>query len=380
MIQRQYDTQQLKERLEYFPVVAILGPRQCGKTTLARSFSCTHYFDLENPQDIARLTNPQLALGPLSGLIIIDEIQRIPELFPVLRFLVDTNPRQRYLILGSASRELIRQSSESLAGRIAYFNPGCLSLADVGASNLPLHWMRGGYPRSFLAPSDPLSKLWLDEYITTYIERDLPMLGISIPPILLRRFWTMLAHYHGNIVNYSDIARSLSVSDTTVRKYLDILEGTFMVRILRPWYVNIGKRLVKNPKVYIRDSGIFHRLQQIEDSVQMESNPKLGSSFEGYALEVCAKALGKKDDELFFWATHSGAELDLLWMHGGKTWGIEFKYSDAPTMTKSMTHSLTDLDLAHLWVVYPGHTSYPIREQVTVLPLSQITAEWRYPE
>lgn len=260
LIEREHDRETLDRWINMFPVVAILGPRQCGKTTLARMLNADHYFDLENPRDAARLDQPQLALEDLKGLIVIDEIQRIPGLFPLMRYLVDQKKKRKFVILGSASRDLIRQSSESLAGRIAYHFLGGFRLQDVGRENMRNLWLRGGLPRSFLAKSYEESHLWRNQYITAFLERDVPQLGITIPARTLRRFWLMLSHYHGQIMNYSELGRSFGVSDMTVRNYCDILEGTFMVRILQPWYVNIGKRLVKRPKLYIRDSGIFHTL------------------------------------------------------------------------------------------------------------------------
>ena len=377
-IARKTDQQEIARLLATFQITAILGPRQCGKTTLARDLGAKHYFDLENPQDLARLENPQLALEDLAGLIVIDEIQRQPDLFPLLRYLVDHRKEQKYVILGSASRELIRQSSESLAGRIAYFHLGGFRITDIDRDHLKTLWWRGGLPRSFLAASDEASLLWRNQYITTFLERDIPQLGIAIPARTLRRFWIMLAHYHGQIINYAELGRSFGVSDMTIRRYCDILEGTFMIRILPPWHVNAGKRVVKRPKLYLRDAGLFHALMSFEKQEQLFGSPKLGASWEGFALESVSRTLGKDDVSLYFWHTHAGAELDLFWQQGGKNWGVEFKYADAPRLTKSIKSAMTDLQLAGLWIVYPGQAAYRLAENITVLPLRDIGAAWNY--
>jgi len=376
MIDRIDDRKTLERLMETFPVVAIVGPRQSGKSTLARTFHSAHFFDLENPRDLAMLDQPQLALEGLSGLIVIDEIQRAPDLFPLLRYLVDHRPEQRYLILGSASRDLLRQSSETLAGRIAYHELGGLGLRDLGTERWRELWLRGGLPRSVLASSDESSALWRQQYIATFLERDIPQLGIQIPAATLRRFWTMICHYHGQILNHSELARSFGISDMTVRRYLEILEGTFMIRLLQPWHANLGKRLVKRPKLYLRDSGLFHSLLAIDAFPQLATHHKLGASWEGFALEAAIRAIGKRPEELTFWATHSGAEVDLFWQHSGKNLAIEVKYADAPRLTPSMKSALIDLDLDHLWVLYPGDRSYPLAEKVTALPLAQLGKGW----
>lgn len=377
-LKRNQDFQEIKNRLSVSPVVAILGPRQCGKTTIAREFDVDHYFDLENPRDLARLEQPQLALEDLTGLITIDEIQRMPDLFPLMRYLVDNIQTQKYLILGSASRDLIKQSSESLAGRISYFYLGGFRISDIGVENLKGLWLRGGLPLSFLAHSEENSIRWREDYITTFLERDIPQLGINIAARTLRRFWIMLSHYHGQVINFSELARSFGISDVTIRKYIEILEGTFMVRILQPWYVNVKKRLIKRPKVYIRDSGIFHALMSVENMEQLLSYNKLGASWEGFALECVYASIGKRNEELYFWGTHAGAEIDLFWQSGGKNWGAEFKYMDAPRMTKSMKIAIEDLNLEHLWVIYPGQENYKLSENITVLPLSKAPTVWQY--
>ncbi len=379
MIERPIDKCMLSSLMSAFPVTAILGPRQSGKTTLAKEFSADHFFDLENPRDLAMLSEPQLALEPLSGRIVIDEVQRAADLFPLLRFLVDTHPDQRYLILGSASRDLIRQSSESLAGRVAYHELDGFRLGDVGTQHWRDLWLRGGLPPSFTAATDTRSYLWREQYVATFLERDIPQLGISIPSATLRRFWIMLCHYHGQILNYSELARSFGVSDMTTRRYLDILEGTFMIRLLKPWHVNIGKRLVKRPKLYFRDSGLLHALMSIHSIRDLTTHNKLGASWEGFALENAARAIGKRSEDFSFWATHSGAEVDLFWQEHGRNWAIEIKYADAPRLTPSMASALKDLDLDHLWVLYPGDQVYPLAPHVSTLPIGDIKDEWHYP-
>ena len=379
LIDRPTDRAALARLMAVFPVTGILGPRQSGKTTLAHELSSSHFFDLENPRDAAMLAQPQLALEALTGLIVIDEIQRAPELFPLIRYLVDGHRDQRYLILGSASRDLIRQSSESLAGRVAYHELGGLRLDDVGTEHWRDLWLRGGLPRAYTAGADDESHLWREQYVATFLERDIPQLGINIPAATLRRFWTMLWHYHGQILNYAELARAFGVSDMTVRRYLDILEGTFMVRLLQPWHTNIGKRLVKRPKLYIRDSGILHVLLAIRSPRDLATHNKLGASWEGFALEVAARAIGKRPEELAFWATHTGAEVDLFWQEHGKNWGVEFKYADAPRLSRSMAIATEDLELEHLWVVYPGDRAYPLAAKVSTLPLTRIGDGWAYP-
>jgi predicted AAA+ superfamily ATPase len=379
LIDRPTDRAALARLMAVFPVTGILGPRQSGKTTLAHELSSSHFFDLENPRDAAMLAQPQLALEALTGLIVIDEIQRAPELFPLIRYLVDGHRDQRYLILGSASRDLIRQSSESLAGRVAYHELAGLRLGDVGPEHWRDLWLRGGLPRAYTAGADDESHLWREQYVATFLERDIPQLGINIPAATLRRFWTMLCHYHGQILNYAELARAFGVSDMTVRRYLDILEGTFMVRLLQPWHTNIGKRLVKRPKLYIRDSGILHVLLAIRSPRDLATHNKLGASWEGFALEVAARAIGKRPEELAFWATHTGAEVDLFWQEHGKNWGVEFKYADAPRLSRSMAIATEDLELEHLWVVYPGDRAYPLAAKVSALPLTRIGDGWAYP-
>ncbi len=378
MIDRPTDKAALAKLMTVVPVTGILGPRQSGKTTLAQGLSADHSFDLENPRDAAMLAEPQLALESLSGLILIDEIQRAPGLFPLIRYLVDGHRDQRYLILGSASRGLVRQSSESLAGRVAYHELAGFRLGDVGAEHWRDLWLRGGLPPAYTAATDADSHLWREQYVAAFLERDIPQLGITIPAATLRRFWVMLCHYHGQLLNYAELARAFGVSDMTVRRYIDILEGTFMVRLLQPWHVNISKRLVKRPKLYLRDSGILHVLLAIRSVRDLAEHNKLGASWEGFAFEVAARAIGKRPEELAFWATHTGAEVDLFWQEHGKNWAIKFKYADAPRLSRSMASAVEGLELAHLWVVYPGDRAYPLADAVSTLPLVGIGDVWSY--
>jgi hypothetical protein len=372
MIRTHY-LQAISNKFRTHPVVALLGPRQCGKTTLARMYAeaapqPVHYFDLEDPIDVTRLENPKLTLEGLQGTIIIDEIQHAPDVFKLIRVLVDKQPlQQQYLILGSASRELIKQSSESLAGRINYLELTPFSYLEAG--NLETLWLRGGFPKSFLANTLDESYEWREAYISTYLEQDLPALGIQIAPQSLRRFWEMLAHYHGNVFNAAELGRSFGSADTTIRRYLDILTGTFMIRQLQPWHANIKKRQVKAPKIYFRDSGLFHTLLRIKTREELNRNIKLGASWEGVALEEIIRAHNAKPHDCYFWQTHAGAELDLLLLINDKKFGFEFKYADAPRTTKSMHASLEDLQLDHLYVIYPGVVDYPLTEKITVCGL-----------
>lgn len=371
MITRRGDIEQIRDALRRSRVVALLGPRQCGKTTLARQFvpvESLNYFDLEDPVSLARLVQPDSALRPLQGLVVIDEIQHRPELFPLLRVLADRQPLPaRFLILGSASPELLKQSSESLAGRLETIAIEGFSLSDVGAKAQSKHWVRGGFPLSYTAPREVDSASWRRQFLQTFLERDIPQLGIQIPALALRRFWTMLAHYHAQIWNGAELARALAVSEATVRRYLDLMTGVFMLRQLPPWFENLGKRQVKAPKVYVRDSGLLHSLLGIPDLRSLEFHPKVGASWEGYAVEEVLKAL--RPDDAYFWATHQGAELDLLLFKQGYRLGVECKRMDAPTMTPSMRIALEDLKLDRLLVVYPGTIRYPISDKVEAIPL-----------
>lgn len=366
--------EQLRVAVHRSPVTALIGPRQCGKTTLARQFSKGRrvtYFDLESPADHLRLQNPELMLKSLSGLVVLDEIQRMPELFSILRVIVDSESTDStFLILGSASPDIMRNVSETLAGRIEFVELSGFGIDEIDDENLNNLWIRGGFPRSFLAKTTGNSMNWREGFIRTFLERDIPQLGIAIPSVAMRRFWMMLANMHGQLWNASELGRSMGLSDKTVRSYLDILTGTYMVRQLQPWFENIRKRQVKSPKIYLRDSGLLHSLLTISDEYMLQGHPKVGASWEGFALEQVVKILRIKD--CYFWATYSGAELDLLFHFKGKRYGIEFKYSETPKRTKSMVQAMEDLHLEHLWIVTPGEHIIPIDETITVCPLSQV--------
>lgn len=376
MIERPRLLSALRTALRRSPVVALIGPRQCGKTTAARWIvepSSPRYFDLEDPASLARLTEPMTALGPLRGVVVIDEIQRRPELFPVLRVLADRRPLQaRFLILGSASPALLRQSSETLAGRLETITLAGFRLDELGDRAVGRHWRRGGFPPAYLARSEADSVRWREQFVRTFLERDLPQLGVSIAAPTLLRFWSMLAHVHGSLWNAADPARSLGLSQPTVRHYLDLLTSVFMVRQLPPWHENLAKRQVKAPKVYIRDTGLLHALLGIRSEQNLQRHPKLGASWEGYAIEEVLKLV--EPDDSYFWATHGGAELDLLIFKNGRRYGIEVKHQDAPTLTASMRTALADLQLEHLTVLYPGSRDYALAERVTVVPLASLAA------
>lgn len=375
MIERKHYLDQIHQAFEISSVCAILGPRQCGKTTLAKLYSKhlnpVHFFDLENPQDLAALESPSLTLPSLEGTIVIDEIQRRPDLFPYLRFLTD-NSNKKFLILGSASSELIQQSRETLAGRISYIELHPFLLSEVG--DMALHWIAGGFPRSFLASSSRQSERWRTDYIKTFLERDLSMMGIQVAPVNMRRLWSMLAHYHGQILNISELSRSLDMTDKTIRRYLDILEGCFMIRQLKPWYENLSKRQVKRPKLYIRDSGLLHTLLGISAKM-LYTHPKCGASWEGYALENLIRSYDDGLCEFYFWSTEKGAELDLLVIQGPHRRGYEFKYSESPKLTKSMHIALEDLRLDHLTLIAPIEKSYPLSSCVSVKSLKEALKE-----
>jgi uncharacterized protein len=377
MIERPDDYNRLQRALNRSRVVALLGPRQCGKTTLARqllSSGSLNYFDLEEPRSLARLQEPELALAPLRGLVVIDEVQRCPELFPLLRVLADRRPLPaRFLLLGSASPSLLRQSSESLAGRIETLQLDGLSLRDVGAGHAARHWLRGGFPKSFIARSEADSLAWRTEFIKTYIERDVPQLGFSIPSATLRRFWAMVAHYHAQIWNGSELARALGLSEASVRRYVDIFTDLFLVRQLQPWHENLAKRQVKSPKVFIRDTGLLHALLGIHDRRQLEEHPKVGASWEGYAVDSVIRAA--QIDQAYYWATYTGAELDLLFTYKGRRIGVEVKRADAPKLTPSMRTAMTDLRLDRLYVAYPGNVRYTLMKHVEAIGLDELLTE-----
>ena len=371
MIERPSYLNEIQAALQRSRIIALIGPRQSGKTTLARLFVSSdslNYFDLEDPVSLGRLEEPLTALRDLTGLVVIDEIQRRVDLFPILRVLADRSPLPaRFLILGSTSPELVRNASESLAGRLETIAISGFSLSELGQDNLNQHWLRGGFPLSYLAASDADSQIWRRNFIQTFLERDLPQWGIRIPAVTLMRFWTLLAHYHGQIWNAAEASRSFGVSNMTVGHYLDILEGVFMIRVLRPWYANIHKRQIKSPKIYFRDSGLLHTLLGIKSELDLYTHPKIGASWEGYAIEETIKAV--HPDEAYFWGTHNGAEIDLLLLKDGERIGVECKRKDAPHLTPSMKIAMEDLQLDRLIVFYPGEKAYPLANQIEVLPL-----------
>lgn len=354
--------------------MALIGPRQCGKTTIARQIvppESSNYFDLEDPVSLLRLDHPKTALQDLHGIVVIDEVQNKPDLFPILRVLCDRAPLPaRFLILGSASPALLRQSSESLAGRISIIPMSGFKLEEVGVNMQNQHWERGGFPLSFLAETERQSWEWRKNFITTFLERDVPQFGGKIPSTSLFRFWNMLAHYHGQIWNAAEAARALNINESTARRYLDFLQDLFMVRQLQPWFANLGKRQVKSPKIYFRDTGLLHYLMGIKSADELSLHPRMGASWEGYALEEIIKAT--QPDEVYFWATHSGAELDLLLIKDNKRIGVECKRMDAPKLTPSMRTAMTDLELDKLIVVYPGSQMYSLAESITVVPLVRV--------
>ncbi len=372
MVDRPQLLAEIRAALKRSRVVALVGPRQSGKTTVARQIvppASPRYFDLENPASLARLAEPMTALAPLRGIVAIDEVQRRPDLFPILRVLADRRPLQaRFLILGSASPGLLRQSSESLAGRIETIAMTGFGLAELGAGALARHWRRGGFPLSYLARSESDSIHWRNQFTQTFLERDLPQLGISVPATTMLRFWTMLAHNHGGIWNAAEPARSLGLTQPTVRRYLDLLSNLFIVRQLQPWHENLKKRQVKSPKVYIRDSGLLHQLLGIATEKDLLSHPKSGSSWEGYAMEEVLRVT--RPSEAYFWATHTGAELDLLLMRQGRRIGVEAKRQDAPRLTPSMRIAVADLGLDQLTILYPGDEVYDLADRVRAVPLA----------
>ena len=373
MIERNSYREQLKTALSRSPVVALLGPRQCGKTTLARAIAefweRADYYDLESIQDQTRLQNPEMELGMAEGLVVIDEIQEKPELFGLLRSLVDRpSCRATFLVLGSASPMLVRGASESLAGRIEFVDLTPFGVSEVGYENLRNLWFRGGFPRSYLALNERDSSAWREGFIRTFLQRDLPQLGITIPAPAMRRFWTMLAHYHGQTWNASAISRSMGVSDKTVRSYLDILTQTYMIRQLQPFYENIGKRQVKAPKIYFRDSGLLHSLLSLTEASAIMGHPKVGASWEGFALEQSLIAL--RQPEAYFWSAYSGGEIDLIVEREGKRYGIEFKYSESPRIPPSIRSHAAKLKLEHVWVVCPAKKGFNVYDNVTVTSIA----------
>jgi hypothetical protein len=374
MIARDGYKLELRAALERSPVALLMGPRQCGKSTLARDLGPSegvHFFDLEDPAAAAALAQPMTVLRSLRGLVVLDEAQRQPDLFPVLRVLADRpEAPAKFLVLGSASPELSRQSAESLAGRVDIVELRGFDLGEVGGGAVDKLWMRGGFPRSFLAADDGASYRWRQNFLTTFLERDLGVLGFGMAPAAMRRFWSMLSHYHGQIWNGAEIASAMGVSPHTTRKYLDALEQTFMVRVLQPWRENLGKRTVKSPKIYLRDSGVFHALQGIQDYTQLVMHPKIGASWEGFAVEEVLRVF--RPDEAWFYSVHAGSELDLFFLHRGQRIGVEMKREDAPRITKSMRVTQADLRLDRLFVVYPGTRRYALDEGIECVPLTML--------
>jgi len=365
----------IRQCLDEAPVVVLLGARQVGKTTLAmrisKSLDDVHYFDLERAASRAALSTPELTLSELEGTVIIDEVQRMPQLFEALRPLCDRveNPA-RFLLLGSASPSIVKGVSESLAGRALFIHVSGFSLAETGNDSQNSLWLRGTFPRSFLAQNEEVSMRWRESFVQTFLERDMPQLGIRTPPEKLRRFWMMVSHYHGQVWNGSQIARSVGASLPTITNYLDILTGGYVLRVLPPWFENLKKRQVKSPKVYIRDSGLLHFMLGMDSMTALRSHPSYGASWEGFALDQVLSVFGERN--AYYWRTHSGAELDLVLFHKGKRMGVEFKCTDAPVMTKSMHVALDDLKLDQLYLVYPGLKSYPIHEKARSVPLSYL--------
>ena len=380
LIGRPRDLASLTTLLRQFPVVALLGARQVGKTTLARQLVRRRggavTFDLESAEDLARLADPLLALRQIRGLVVIDEVHHVPDLFRTLRVLVDEpGTRRRFLVLGSAAPELLRQGSETLAGRIAWHELHGLQVSDVGVSRLAKRWLRGGFPKAFLARSEVDSRAWREEFIRTFLERDIPQFGLRIPAPALRRFWSMIAHYHAQTWNSSELARAFGVAHTTVQRYLDVLTETFMVRQLPPWYANLSKRQVRAPKVYLRDTGLLHTLLGIHSERDLEAHPKVGASWEGLALEVVLDHIGARNGEAYFWGTHAGAELDLLVIRGRTRLGFEFKRTTAPSVTPSMRTAIADLKLQRLDVVYGGTETFPMSNRIRAVPLTRVLSD-----
>ena len=374
MIERSNTLEAIQRALKRAPVVVLVGPRQCGKTTLARVLldpQSPNYFDLEDPVSLALLDEPMTALSALRGLVVIDEVQRRPDLFPILRVLADRPENgTQFLVLGSASGELLRQSSESLAGRMERIEIGGFSVAELPVDAATLLWERGGFPRSYLAASGENSLAWRANFVQSLLERDFPQWGVRVPAIALRRFWTMLAHYHGQIWSAADPARALGVSENTVRRHLDLLTDAFMVRQLQPWHANLGKRQVKSPKVYLRDSGLLHQLLGISNQRSLQSHPKLGASWEGCVIEEAMAS--QTHDDAWFWATHQGAEIDLVLRRGETLYGLECKRVDAPKLTPSLQIAKSDLGLHRIAVIYPGNRRYTLADGIEAVPLATL--------
>lgn len=371
----------LRDRLRHAPVVLLLGPRQIGKSTLSRMVARewagpTHFFDLENPRELRLLDDAMQALEQLKGLIVIDEVQLRPDLFPTLRVLADRRPTHaRFLLLGSAAPELLRQGSESLAGRVLFHDLSGLSLDEVGVQHLEPLWIRGGFPAAFTPRRDADSFEWRQAFVRTFLERDLPRLGVRVPAATLERFWSMLAHVHGGVLNWSELGRSLGVADTTVRGYADLLRQTFMIRLLQPWHENISKRQVKAPKLFLRDSGVLHALLDLRDARAVRGHPRAGASWEGFCIEQVLAHLGADERECFFWATQQGAELDLLVVRGDLRLGFELKLSSSPSLSPSMRIAMNDLSLERLYVLHPGPHDWQLAKNIRAVSMSRLRKE-----
>jgi uncharacterized protein len=377
LVSRPSHLAELERLLKRYRVVALLGARQVGKSTLAREIvkRCkgpTEYLDLEELGSLRALESPEAFLSARTGLVVLDEVQRRPELFPVLRVLADRPAGPRFLVLGSASPELLKQTSETLAGRIAFHQLPPFELSEVGVNRQRRLWLRGGFPRAFTAHSDAESAEWRRNFVKTFLERDLPQLGVRVPGTTLGRFWAILAHVHGQTLNWSELGRTMGVGDNTVRHYVDTLAQAFVVRMLAPWHENISKRQVKSPKAFVADSGLLHTLLDVENFTALERHPKLGASFEGHCLEQLIRRLEARPEQCYFWATQAGAELDLLVVRGNERRGFEVKYTDAPTLTPSMRSALEDLKLDSLEVVYPGTRTYSLHAKVKAVPVSRL--------
>ena len=377
LIERHTAIARITSAFRIHQAVALTGPRQCGKTTLARMFAGNEpafsFFDLERAVDRRKLVSAEQTLSQLTDLVVLDEIQRQPQLFETLRVLLDKPAyAARFLLLGSASPTVIKGVSETLAGRVGLVDLSGFDLNEVPGDYWRALWQRGGFPRSYLAPDDAASALWRENFIRTFLERDIPQLGITIPAESFRRFWTMIAHYHGQVWNAAEFARAMGTSEVTARRYLDILNGACVLRVLAPWHENLKKRQVKSPKIYVRDSGLLHALLELDSFDALSGHPKLGASFEGFAIEQILSSLDTRSAN--FWATHGGVELDLLVTIAGKRYGFECKYSDAPGTTRAMRIAIEDLQLAHLWILYPGDEAYELDRTISVLPVTQIPA------
>lgn len=381
ILPRERYLRQIRTALRTSRVVTILGARQVGKTTLARQIAASRskstWFDLEDPRDRARLSDPMLALRERAGLVVLDEVQRSPQIFEPLRVLADRPRGARFLLLGSASPDLVQHTSETLAGRVTYESLSGLDLDETGSEAWLRLWLRGGFPRSFVARTETESFTWRTNFVRTFLERDLAQIALGVPTLSLERFWYMLAHWHGGVLNASELGRSLGVSDTSVRRYLDLLSGTFVIRVLRPWHENMAKRQVRSPKVYVADSGLLHNLLGIERVDDLERHPKVGASWEGFAMQQVLLRLDAHTNECYFWATHQGAELDLLVVRGTTRRGFEFKRADAPTLTRSMRTAMADLRLDRLEVIYPGDETFPIADKVRAVGIARVWSDIR---